>query len=150
MRGLTRTPDDLQWVTFPTKMGQRVVEQAGNRCGYCLGEQRYIFTPLEIDHILPTAAGGTDEDNLWLACPLCNSHKGTKTHGVDNNSKTKVKLFNPRKQNWNRHFYVINGIEIVGKTAIGRVTVESLRLNSRLAITVRMNWLIGGWYPPED
>lgn len=132
------------------KMRLRVVEQAGNRCGYCLGEQQYVYAPLEIDHILPTAAGGTDDEaNLWLACGLCNSHKSTKTHGFDKLSNRKVKLFNPRKQNWKRHFDFINGIEIVGKTAVGRVTVEALRLNSRIAITVRKNWLIAGWYPPE-
>lgn len=133
------------------KLRQKIIEQSRNRCGYCLGEQRYIFAPLEIDHILPTAEGGTDdEENLWMACRLCNSHKGTKTHGIDIYSKRKTPLFNPRKQKWKRHFYIVNGIEIVGKTAIGRVTVEVLQMNNRLAITVRENWLVAGWYPPED
>ena len=66
------------------KLRQKIVAKARNRCGYCLGELRYIFAPLEIEHILPTALGGTDEEeNLWLACRLCNSHKGIKTHGTD-------------------------------------------------------------------
>lgn len=66
------------------KLRQKIVEQSGNRCGYCLGEQRYIFAPLEIDHILPTAEGGTDdEENLWLVCRLCNSYKGKQTHEID-------------------------------------------------------------------
>ena len=31
---------------------------------------------LEIEHIIPLAKGGTDdESNLWLACPICNGHK---------------------------------------------------------------------------
>jgi hypothetical protein len=30
---------------------QLVAEQAGHRCGYCLGEQRYILAPLELDHL---------------------------------------------------------------------------------------------------
>ncbi len=133
------------------KLRQKIIEQAGNRCGYCLGEQRYIFAPLEIDHILPTAEGGSDdEENLWLACRLCNSHKSTKTYGVDNYTKRKTSLFNPRKQKWSRHFFIVNGIEIAGKTAVGRVTVEALQMNNHLALTVRKNWLIAGWYPPED
>ena len=66
------------------KLRQKIVEQSGNRCGYCLGEQRYIFAPLEVDHLLPIAEGGTDdEENLWLACPLCNSYKGKQTHVID-------------------------------------------------------------------
>jgi hypothetical protein len=135
----------------PNKLRQRIVGQARNRCGYCLGEQRYTFAPLEIDHLLPTAKGGTDdEENLWLACPLCNAYKGTQTHGIDPLSQRKVRLFNPRKQNWKRHFKLINRIEIVGKTAIGRATVIALQMNNQLAITVRQNWFLAGWYPPKD
>ena len=82
------------------KLRPKIIEQSQNRCGYCLGEQRYILAPLEIDHLLPTAAGGTDdEENLWLACPLCNLYKGIKTHGIDPLTLRKVLLFNPRKQN---------------------------------------------------
>jgi len=51
----------------------RVRAAAGNRCGYCLALQRYTLLVLEIEHIIPKAGGGTDdEDNLWLACRLCN------------------------------------------------------------------------------
>ena len=132
------------------KLRQKIVEQSGNCCGYCLGEQRYIFAPLEVDHLLPIAEGGTDdEENLWLACPLCNSYKGKQTHGIDALTKRKVLLFNPRKQNWKRHFKIDNGIRIVGKTVCGRVTVVALQMNGHLAITVRRNWQIAGWYPPK-
>lgn len=133
------------------KLRQKIIEQSQNRCGYCLGEQRYILAPLEIDHLLPTAAGGTDdEENLWLACPLCNLYKGIKTHGIDPLTLRKVLLFNPRKQNWKRHFIVENQIQIFGKTAIGRATVIALQMNSRLPLTVRQNWFTAGWYPPKD
>ena len=104
-----------------------------------------------MDHLLPIAEGGTDdEENLWLACPLCNSHKGKQTRGIDNLTKNRTPLFNPRKQNWKRHFTIESGIRIVGKTACGRATVDALQMNSKLAITVRENWLIAGWYPPND
>lgn len=133
------------------KLRQKIFEQAQNRCGYCLGEQRYVFAPLEIDHLRPTAKGGTDsEENLWLACPLCNAYKGTQTHGIDSLSQRKVPLFNPRRQSWKRHFRLVNGIEIVGKTTVGRATVIALQMNNRLAITVRQNWFIAGWYPPKN
>lgn len=62
----------------------------------------------------------------------------------------KTPLFNPRKQNWKRHFVIENDIEIAGKTAIGRVTVSTLQMNNKLAVTVRKNGLIAGWYPPKD
>ncbi|MCB0185481.1 MAG: HNH endonuclease [Caldilineaceae bacterium] len=50
---------------------QQVQMQAGYRCGYCQADQRYVLGPLEIDRIIPVAAGGThDEINLWLACRM--------------------------------------------------------------------------------
>jgi len=53
---------------------------ATNRCGYCLTSQAYIPWPLEIDHIIPRARGGSDaEDNLWLSCRACNLFKGQQT-----------------------------------------------------------------------
>ena len=57
----------------------RVRAQARNRCGYFQSQQQYVLGLLEIDHIVPTARGGTDdEENLWLACRLCNGFKGTQ------------------------------------------------------------------------
>ena len=70
--------------------------QAKNRCGYCLLPQNLNPTWLEIEHIQPIAAGGTnEEENLWLACRECNSHKSVKTFGFDEKSVRRVKLFNP-------------------------------------------------------
>ena len=57
---------------IPAALRQRVAESARFRCGYCLTSQRVIGPLLEIDHIVPQARGGThDEDNLFLACPMC-------------------------------------------------------------------------------
>jgi NADH:ubiquinone oxidoreductase subunit F (NADH-binding) len=50
----------------------RVRAHAGNCCGYCLSRQDYVPWQLEIEHIIPKAKGGTDdEENLWLACRSC-------------------------------------------------------------------------------
>ena len=50
---------------------------------------------LEIEHIVPTARGGTDaENNLWLACRLCNGYKGTQIHGTDPMTGRRIRLFN--------------------------------------------------------
>ena len=62
----------------------RVRAQAGDRCGYCQSSQKYVLGLLEVDHIIPKARGGTDdEDNLWVACRMCNGFKGSQTHGHD-------------------------------------------------------------------
>ena len=60
---------------------------------------------LQIDHIKPVAKWGSDEEeNLCLACELCNQHKWTQTDGVDLQSGQRVVLFNPRQDRWAEHF----------------------------------------------
>ena len=107
---------------------------------------------LEIDHIIPTAQGGTcDEKNLWLACLLCNSFKGTQTHRRDPETDRLVQLFNPRTQKWHRHFaWSEDCTHIVGRTACGRATVFALQLNNTCALIVRREWISAGWHPPKE
>lgn len=77
--------------------------------------------PMEIDHIIPIAAGGASaEDNLWLACPRCNRAKGIQTHAVDPESRLRVRIFNPRAQTWDEHFaWEDAGVRVVGLTPEG-------------------------------
>lgn len=130
---------------------QRARERANNRCEYCLSHQDYVMGRLQIDHVQPMAKGGSDdEDNLCLACELCNQHKWTKTHGLDPQTGQYLALFNPRQQQWSEHFtWSLDGTEIVGLTACGRATIIAFNLNSRLAVTVRRNWIKAGWHPPK-
>ena len=111
-----------------------------------------MLGPLEIEHIIPKANGGGDEEeNLWLACRLCNNYKGTQTQTIDPLTHRKVKLFNPRRQKWSRHFtWSEDGIYIVGLTATGRATVLALQLNNPYAVAVRQAWVSVGWHPPVD
>ena len=60
---------------------------------------------LEVEHIIPLAKGGTDDEpNLWLASPICNGHKSDKAQAVDAVTGVIVPLFNPRTQRWTDHF----------------------------------------------
>ncbi len=131
---------------------ERVRLQAGERCGYCRSQQKYVLGMLELDHLIPTAKGGTDdEDNLWLACRLCNGYKGTQTHGRDPVTGRSVRLFNPRHQKWSRHFvWSEDGTQIVGKTVCGRATVIAVQLNNIIAVMVRREWVAASWHPPKD
>lgn len=129
----------------------RIRAEAGNRCGYCLTHQEYVPWTLEIEHIVPLAAGGSNDDaNLWLACHACNLFKGAKTRGRDPLSGRIVVLFNPRRQRWNRHFqWSDDGAMILGRTACGRATVIALNLNNLIAVRVRRHWVMAGWHPPK-
>lgn len=130
----------------------RVRAKAGNRCGYCQSLQKYVLGILEIDHIIPKAAGGSDdENNLWLACSLCNKYKGIQTHAFDPITQEWVQLFNPRTDKWWQHFaWSEEGTEIIGLTDCGRATVIALKFNHKIAVTVRRQWVSAGWHPPTD
>jgi hypothetical protein len=107
---------------------------------------------MHIEHIIPKTAGGLSiEENLWLACPACNEFKGAQTHAIDPVTGRRVRLFNPRKQKWKRHFrWSADGTEIIGKTAVGRATVVALQMNHPVSIRTRQKWVLAGWWPPED
>lgn len=134
------------------KLCEKIIESAKNRCGYCQTPQNLVPIPFEIEHITPKAAGGTDdEENLWLACGVCNSFKHAKTHAIDPQTNSEVRLFNPRRQNWSEHFeFIKDGSEIAGKTACGRVTVIALKINNERAVNMRKLWVSVGWFPPKD
>ncbi len=138
---------------IPLDVEQRVRHAAKNRCGYCLSPQHLVMARLEIEHILPVAHGGTDrEENLWLACPLCNRFKGDKVTAIDPVTGASVKLYDPRRQDWFAHFrWSEDGLRIIGLTVVGRATVAALHLSDDVdALLVRSYWVLAGWHPPTE
>lgn len=138
---------------IPIEIDRRVRAVARNRCGYCLSPQYLVMARLEIEHIIPLAKGGNnDESNLWLSCPICNRYKSDKTTGFDVETQQTTTLFNPRTQIWLEHFYWSeDGLRIVGKTPVGRATVLALHLSDDPdALEVRSYWVMAGWHPPDD
>jgi hypothetical protein len=130
----------------------RVAAQAGYRCEYCLTSQEISGAKLHVDHIVPLAEGGnTEDDNLCLASAWCNSYKWAKTRGSDPVSGRTVELYNPRTQTWSQHFrWSDDSLTIVGLTAIGRATIDVLRMNNEYIIPARRHWVEAGWHPPES
>ncbi|WP_437497284.1 HNH endonuclease [Sorangium sp. So ce1099] len=89
--------------------------------------------------------------NLWLACSLCNDHKGNRIAALDPHTGEMVRLFDPRRQRWLDHFsWSSEGAHIIGKTPTGRATVSAVRLNRAELVVARRGWVIAGWHPPEE
>lgn len=137
-------------VYIPQKVKRQVVIDAQDRCGYCLTTKLIIGPLLQIEHIIPTAKGGSNErENLWLACPLCNNCKSDHTEAVDPLTGKLVPLFNPRNDVWPEHFrWVAHGTLVEGITSIGRATIELLQINHPDIVTSREVWVMAGWHPP--
>jgi hypothetical protein len=63
-------------------------------------------------------------------------HKGTNIAGFDPEMGALTTLFHPRRDRWDDQFKR-QGAMIVGKTAIGRTTVDVLNLNSEEQMQLR-------------
>jgi hypothetical protein len=117
--------------------GQRVRERAANHCEYCRLPQEFSALLFHIEHIVPRQHGGTDDpENLALACPECNYHKGTNLTSIDPDTGRVTPLFHPRRQQWADHF-TLDRATVVGKTPVGRTSVWLLELNTGERLRLR-------------
>ena len=139
---------------MPDRIGQRirraVFERAEFHCEYCKSPADYSAVSLSIEHIIPRCRGGGSElSNLCLSCQGCNSHKYTSTTATDPLTGTRVPLFNPRTDEWSKHFaWGPNALEVIPTTAVGRGTVSLLRLNRRGVVGLRRALVAIGKHPP--
>jgi hypothetical protein len=114
-----------------------VRQRAKERCEYCGLPAQLYPAPFQLDHIIARKHGGDgDSSNLAFSCLHCNVRKGSNIAGIDGETGTLTPLFNPRQQAWAEHFES-RGAEVVGRTAIGRVTVQVLGLNEPDFMAVR-------------
>ncbi|MCB8944281.1 MAG: HNH endonuclease [Ardenticatenaceae bacterium] len=126
-----------------------VALRARHRCEYCLAPESIFNFHFELDHIIPQAKGGKHEaDNLALACRSCNLYKQNLLQCIDPLTNEAAPLFHPRHDNWQIHFEADqhNGL-VIGLTAIGRVTVDCLRMNSESQRNARRLWIQLNLFP---
>ena len=131
------------------EMRLAVIERAKNRCEYCQLSQEGQEATFHIDHIIPLSVQGqTTLENLALACVSCSLRKAARLTAIDPSSGTEVRFYNPRNDIWNRHFEW-NGVELVGLTAVGRATIDTLDLNRSLICAIREEEMMRGRHPPS-
>jgi HNH endonuclease len=131
----------------PEALRAGVRDRARGRCEYCLLHEEDAWMPHEPDHVIAVKhSGQTAEDNLAWACFDCNRCKGSDLASIDPETGRIVRLFNPRRDVWRRHFRLEDGL-IVARTAAGRVTVFLLRCNRPQRVRVRRLLQSKGLYP---
>ena len=142
---------------LPRSLYEQVRQRANFRCEYCHYPELLSSAPLSIDHILPRSLGGMDFiDNLALACRRCNERRYNFTRGIDPETGLETALFDPRQQRWGEHFcWTVDGIRIVGTSAVGRATCDRLDLNDdrrseQFIQKSRQLWVLSGMHPPGD
>jgi hypothetical protein len=127
---------------------RQVHERANRCCEYCQTCQDVCGQSMHVEHIDPT--GGSKLENLCLACASCNLSKGQAVSALDPDTNQIMPLFHPRQQQWRDHFeWIDQGAQIHGLTAVGRATIERLRMNIERVVTSRRIWVRAGAHPPE-
>jgi hypothetical protein len=105
-------------------------------------------TPFGIDHIISKKHHGPKvASNLALSCFHCNSFKSSDIGDRDSLTRKFTPLFNPRRHKWNRHFHW-EGPCLIGRTAVGRVTIDVLNINHPLHVELRHELMEEGIFPP--
>lgn len=126
---------------IPASLRRAVIQRAQHRCEYCHKPSISFFVH-EVDHIIAQKHGGeTSLANLAYACFECNRYKGSDIASIDPKTNLVAPLFNPRSQQWPKHFRFDNG-KIFPLTPEGRVTVFLLRLNEEERVTERITLTI--------
>ena len=71
-------------MAVPEELSRAVRTRAGARCQYCLMHESLQGVTFHIEHVIPQCrGGGSDLDNLALACPGCNLHKASRATAID-------------------------------------------------------------------
>lgn len=135
---------------------EAVKRRAGYGCEYC----HIVGWELQIDHILRRSprrrkpAGIPDEEldcpeNLAAACAHCNRLKGDVTIGRDPLTGREVRLFDPRRDDWDEHFaWSSDYLRLLPLSDVGGATIAWLRMSDpalRRQRQLLRAAMTGGW-----
>jgi hypothetical protein len=106
--------------------------------------------PHEADHIRAIKHDGpTEFANLCWACARCNDFKGSDVSAYIPGTEELVKLFNPRIDAWNDHFWW-DGPVLQGKTGTAKATIALLKINSDRRVIFRRFLMEDGLFFPTE
>lgn len=134
-----------------TKQRAVVVQRACGCCEYCWSQELFSPDPFSVEHIIPSALGGTHAlTNLAYACQGCNGRKYISIEALDTATGERALLYHPRQHDWKNHFvwnedYTL----IIGLTPTGRATTDKLQLNRLGLVSLRRVLVVAGEHPPE-
>ena len=133
--------------TIPNSLRIAVAKRASHRCEYCKVHQNDMVFNFQADHIISRKHGGlTVLENLANACSVCNQNKSSDLGTFLPGSNRLIRLFNPRRDTWTKHFKAVQG-EIIPLTKIGEATVKVLDINDADRVNLRRLLTLQGNYP---
>jgi hypothetical protein len=136
-------------VYIAVELQRKVRARFDDRCAYCQTAEALTATTFEFEHIQPLSLSGlTTFENICLACPSCNRFKGNRQQARDPLTNASVNLFHPHEQQWHEHFgWSEDQTKLIGRSPIGRATVEALKINRLSVVKLRRLWIKLGVHP---
>jgi HNH endonuclease len=135
-------------MAVPEGLSRAVRARAQARCQYCRMHESLQGATFHIEHVIPQCkGGGSDLENLVLACPGCNLHKASKITAIDPGEWRGDPVI-PPDQTTVVVTLPVQGYQIGGLTAMGRATVATLTLNHSRRQRIHEVEEAFGLYPP--
>jgi hypothetical protein len=121
-------------VSVSQSVRAKISERAGFACEYCGISETDSGGELTVDHFQPQSkSGGDEEENLVYCCFRCNTFKADYWPDGPN----QIRLFNPRTDKRDEHFWLSETGKLFAFTEIGEFTIKLLRLNHPPLVTKR-------------
>lgn len=136
--------------SFTAAQRREIRQRARRCCEYCVSQLEFSPDPFSIEHVIPTAKGGThDWENVALSCQGCNNRKYTHTEAIDPVTGSMVPLYHPRQHRWGDHFvWSEDFTRMIGITPTGRATIVRLDLNRSGVVNLRAALSLINRHPP--
>ncbi len=121
-------------MSIGSSLRQKIRQKADFKCEYCEISETDSGGELTIDHFKPQSQNGGDaENNLVYCCFRCNTYKSDYWNIEPN----QIRLFNPRTDKRNEHFWLSESGILFALTEVGEFTIQLLRLNRKPLVTKR-------------
>ena len=75
----------------------------------------------------------------------CNDFKGPNLSGLEPENGKLTRLYHPRRHKWLYHFR-FQGSTLIGRTPIGRTTIDVLQMNHPEIVALRGMLMAGGLF----
>lgn len=138
-------------IYIPIAIQREILELSRDYCEYCVMPSNFSTDFFHYEHIIALALNGkTELGNLARSCGICNNNKSDKIEHIDPLTQEIARLYHPRQDVWTEHFQWSNDdLYVVGLTAVGRATIDLLKLNRSNALNLRKLLKLGNLHPPH-
>ena len=129
--GLKSVQTNFQVSHIQKSIKKQVLQTSKGLCEYCQSQEAFSFTSYLVEHITTSSIDQKDIiENLVFSCQGCSNTRNENTKSTDPVTGKIINIYNPRVDVWSDNFcWSEDFTNLVGLTAIGRATIEKLKLN---------------------